>query len=134
MAKKDFNFILNKGQLPKIQRNIAVRLSEMANKHFNRSFDRGGFTDQTLIKWQPSKRERDGRGKTLIDRGDLRRSIRPVQQNYRQSRIISDRPYSARHNDGLAGMPQRQFMGTSAVLNKVSCKIIIEELNKIFIK
>ena len=133
MAKKDFAFNRKKRLLPKVKRNITVRLSEMANKHFNRSFDRGGFTDSTLVKWMPSERARAGQGKTLIDRGDLRRSIRTVKQTFRQSRIISDRPYSARHNVGLAGMPKRQFMGQSAVLNKVSKKIIIEELNKIFL-
>lgn len=133
MAKSDFNFILNKKKLPKIQRVIAVRLNEMAIKHFNRSFDRGGFTDQTLIKWKPSKRALSTGDKTLVDRGDLRRSIRATQLQNNHIKIVSDLKYSARHNDGIKA-EKRQFMGISAVLDKVSKKIIIEELNKIFIK
>lgn len=133
MAKSDFNFILNKRHLPKAQRVIAYRVNEMSIKHFNRSFDRGGFTDKTLVAWQPSKRGRQG-GRTLVDRGDLRRSIRATQLNNERIKIVSDRPYSARHNEGLAGSPKRQFMGRSQVLDKVCKKIIIEELNKIFLR
>jgi hypothetical protein len=47
-------------------------------------------------------------------------------------KIVSDLAYSARHNEG-DGAEKRQFMGESVVLNKVSKKIIIEELNKIFL-
>lgn len=134
MAKKDFNFILNKKKLPKVQRTIAYRLNESALKHFGRSFDREGFTNQMLEKWTPSRRVLAGGGKTLSDRGDLRRSIRGTQLTNKKIKIISDRPYSHRHNEGTDGSPKRQFIGKSAVLDRLAKKIIIEEMNKIFLR
>lgn len=42
----------------------------------------------------------------------------------------SSKPYAARHNEGLKGMPQRQFMGKSAYLNRQIADKIQRELDQ----
>jgi phage gpG-like protein len=133
MVYKDFPFILKRKDVQATRSRIAKRLTVLALKHFNMSFDREGFVNQTFEAWQPSKRKIDGEGKTLTNRGDLRRSVRHVQTTYPSSRIISDLKYSKRHNEGDDKMPKRQFMGDSVVLNKASLKIIKEEFDKILL-
>lgn len=128
---KDFSFILKSKAFPLVKRRILFKLQEMSVKHFNRSFDRGGFTDKILNKWRPSARALRTGDKTLQDRGDLRRSIRG-RSGRKMARVVSDLKYSARHNEGLKDMPKRQFMGESQVLNKVSKKIIKREIDKLF--
>ena len=133
-VRNDFNFITFEKHFPKVRRNIAVRLAELAAKHFKDSFHKGGFVDETLVKWEPSRRERNGRGKTLIDTGALRNSIKAVKRNYNQSVITSNISYAFEHNEGTNGQLKRKFLGRSAVLDRASMKIIAEEMNKIFEK
>lgn len=50
------------------------------------------------------------------------------------SKIVSfytHKEYAERHNEGLDGMPKRQFMGKSAYLNTQISKKITKELDKI---
>lgn len=42
----------------------------------------------------------------------------------------SSKPYAARHNEGLKGMPKRQFIGKSAYLNRQIADKITRELDQ----
>ena len=98
-----------------------------AVKHFKASFQKEnqGFTDVTLAPWADiSDRRKDQKRKKngdlppiLTDTGDLQDSITyEAQPAIGVVTISSDLPYAQRHNEGLAGMPKRQFMGPSKVL------------------
>lgn len=90
-----------------------------ATEHYKQSFVDEGFTDSGIEKWKPRKREdrkRPGRA-ILTDTGRLRRSIRWRKFGKLGVRIQSNVPYALRHNEGLSGMPKRQFVGYSAKLN-----------------
>lgn len=111
-----------------------------AKNHFLKSFTNAGFTDSSLVKWAPRKREtKRTKGKAiLIQTGALRRSIRVLVFDSRHFVVVSDmglpgsKDYAPVHNYGLragrgAGfiMPQRRFMGRSVVLeNKIRNKLI----------
>ena len=46
--------------------------------------------------------------------------------------FYTDKEYAQRHNEGLDGMPKRQFIGQSTYLNEQISKKISSELDKIF--
>jgi phage gpG-like protein len=89
--------------------------------------------------WQPRKREyyqvvrkgrkvkkgRKGRvlssskGKAiLVSSGDLRLSVKGRRFSMTRALITSNLKYSARHNEGLNGMPKRTFLNDNKVLGK----------------
>lgn len=94
-------------------------------KHFKQSFQNEGFTDDVLDKWpdisekrKAQKRKRNGRlAPILTDTGDLGNSIKGTEDSSGVT-FGSDKAYAQRHNEGLAGMPKRQFMGESEALNR----------------
>jgi len=104
-------------------------------KHFRQSFQDEGFTDETLVKWSDiSEKRKEQKRKAngnlppiLTDTGDLGNSI--TGETVRDgAEISSDKKYAQRHNEGLAGMPKRQFMGPSKALDKK----ILQKLDKGF--
>jgi len=140
-----------KPQLEKVVDAMGV----LAANHFTRSFSNGGFTDETLIKWQPRKRTRykTKRGKWVDDTnrgvligkgtGTLRRSIRSKRFGFLSVKILTDVPYARIHNDGLMGkafgkhsfkMPKRQFIGYSGQLNRKLIAFIDKNIKKQFNK
>lgn len=75
----------------------------LAVSHFKSSFKKQGFTDSSLEKWPPRKkdeRSRRGRRSTLIKSGALRRSIRIVKTGPGKVTVGSNLPYSQIHNEG----------------------------------
>lgn len=63
----------------------------------------------------------------------LRNSIKSrVLKSYKQVRFYTDKEYADRHNEGLDGMPKRQFMGRSRYLDNQIAKKVTKELDKIF--
>jgi phage gpG-like protein len=50
----------------------------------------------------------------------------------KQVSFYTAKDYAERHNEGLDGMPKRQFIGKSAYLNDQIAKKISKELDKIF--
>ena len=122
------NFIENKA-------NTIVRVEGV--KHFKKSFQDEGFTDETLEPWQDisEKRKEQKQRKNgdlppiLTETGDLGRSINGEE---RADGVLfyTDKVYAQRHNEGLSGMPKRQFMGPSKALEKK----IITKFNKSFDK
>jgi phage gpG-like protein len=104
-------------------------------KHFKKSFQDEGFTDDVLEPWvdvsekrKEQKRKKNGNlPPILTDTADLGNSIQGTITG-RDITFGSDLPYAQRHNEGLAGMPKRQFMGASRALNRK----IEEQLDKGF--
>lgn len=129
--------------------------------HFEESFDNEGFTDEALEKWEPRKttdtRGRDitryrtnrvgkagelnrygrkNQGRKIMTGHDsggnkLRNSIRADKVNDGVE-FHTDKEYAERHNEGLDGMPKRQFMGPSKQLDGKIVNKIDDQLDKIF--
>lgn len=133
----DFDQILKnvetmKSRLPRI-------LARQMLNHSKQAFRNQGFTDKTLDPWKsrkrPNKADRNNprTRAILIDSGALRRSLMKKKATFREIRIGSyGIPYASRHNRGLHGMPQRQFIGHSAKLNKKLSNSITKEIKKVF--
>lgn len=63
----------------------------------------------------------------------LRNSIKSrVMRSSKQVVFYTGKEYADRHNEGLDGMPKRQFMGKSRYLDSQISKKITKELDKIF--
>lgn len=93
-----------KPQLNKIVDGAGV----LAVNHFTKSFRDGGFTDETIERWQPrKKRERGGSRAILVKSGRLRRSLRSRRLGNLAVKILTDVPYARIHNDG--GIIEKSF-------------------------
>ena len=70
--------------------------------------------------WKARKREsRRSRGKDiLVDTGDLRLSIKSRVLSKTRALVYSALPYSAKHNEGLDGMPKRTFLNDNLKLGE----------------
>lgn len=107
------------------QRDARVIVKNESLNHFRQSFRDEGFTDEALDPWpdiserrKAQKRRKNGSlPKILTDTGDLGASLTGAVEGG-DVVISSDLPYARRHNEGLAGMPKRQFMGPSKALTQ----------------
>lgn len=124
-AKREFLKVLD--QMVPVMGNDALN-------HFKDSFTNQGFTNESTEKWKPRKRQdrkRPGRA-ILIDTGRLRRSLRYSRLRQYTVQIQSNVPYANRHNEGLAGMPQRKFVGYSGKLNKRLIEKFDQRIKNVF--
>ncbi|WP_372747097.1 phage morphogenesis protein [Lutibacter sp.] len=131
--------------------------------HFEDSFEKQGWDDSGVKDWKARKTV-DKRGRDITryrtnkrgKLGDLNSYGRKNDgrailtghstggnklKNSLKARQISggiefssDKPYAQRHNEGLNGMPKRQFMGASKALDKKIKRKIDKQLNQIFKK
>lgn len=138
---------------------IVMEVEAMA--FINKNFREQGFTDSSISKWKPRKTtDRKGRDKTryrtnrigikgeltkfgqrekgrniLIGHntgGDkLWKSFRAKKEKDRV-RIYTYKMYARIHNEGVNGMPKRQFIGRSIYLDNKIKEKITKELDKIF--
>jgi phage gpG-like protein len=136
MAKQNkFNFKGIEKKARTTLENAMVEIGNAAKSFFVENFRKQGFDDKNVEKWQPRKKadKRAGRA-ILVKTGDLRRSIirNPANRAALSVKISTDLVYAARHNNGLKGMPKRQFMGDSYNLNERIKKIIVKRLDKTF--
>ena len=70
-------------------------------------------TDPEGDDWIPSKRVlRQGRGRTLVETGRLQKSISYASDS-NEVNIGTDVPYAEKHQEGLDGLPKREFLGIS---------------------
>ncbi len=152
LAKKTLRFIDH--DLPKI-------IEAEGLKHIDKSFENEGFTDSSVKKWQPRK-TKDKRGRDItryrssrvgrkgsLNRYGKRIQGRPILTGHesggdklrnswraktmrRQTRFFTYKKYAERHNEGLNGMPKRQMIGPSKVLDKKIEKKIEKQLDIIF--
>lgn len=136
----------------KILRDARVKLTEM----FDSNFTRQGFFGKKWLPTKVSKVNKAGKqGSILIVTGAMRRSIR---SQVRGNAVVftSDKPYTGLHNEGgkFAGnvrshvrkvggklvrvkahtrqmnMPQRQFIGDHAEVQKALGEIVFKHLQK----
>ena len=136
MAKQNkFNFKGIEKKARTTLENAMVEIGNAAKSFFVENFRKQGFDDKNVEKWKPRKKadKRAGRA-ILVKTGDLRRSIirNPANRAALSIKISTDLVYAARHNNGLKGMPKRQFMGDSYNLNERIKKIIVKRLDKTF--
>jgi phage gpG-like protein len=136
MAKQNkFNFKGIEKKARTTLENAMVEIGNSAKSFFVENFRKQGFDDKNVERWQPRKKadKRAGRA-ILVKTGDLRRSIirNPANRAALSVKISTDLVYAARHNNGLKGMPKRQFMGDSYNLNERIKKIIVKRLDKTF--
>lgn len=113
--------------------------SVIALNHFKNSFKNEGFTDVGLVKWQERKNDKRPGGAVLVSTANLRDSIQdPLVETYKVT-IVNTAPYAKIHNEGgtiktkyaTIVMPQRQFMGDSAVMRNDFENWFINEKKKI---
>lgn len=116
-----------------------MRELAMANKnYFVRSFNQQGWGQQ---RWKevnrriPDTKEykypahKDLRRRTrfiLVGKGTLRRAVNNSIKSVTANKVVFqvNLPYAARHNEGLAGMPKRQYMGESDEMKAKNIDII----------
>ena len=157
---KDLQKLLDKAaeQIPdKVLSIIEVEALNSINKNFQDQ----GFNDAGVSKWKPRKTT-DKKGRDLTryrtdrkgKKGELTRfgqkeigrnilighntggnklwkSFRARREQNRV-RIYTYKPYAKRHNEGIDGMPKRQFMGNSQYLREQIKNKVTKELDKIF--
>jgi phage gpG-like protein len=108
-------------------------------RHFKKSFQDEGFTDAVLEKWPditPARKKEKRRGNgslppILTDTGDLGNSI-TGEETSQGVTFSSDKVYAQRHNEGLAGMPKRQFMGPSQQLEQTIMRKLDKGIGRIW--
>jgi hypothetical protein len=103
---------------------------------FLKGFRQGGKqTNDSSSGWAPRKpgSQRDsGRG-ILVDTGALRRSIQAIRISWKEIIIGTQRIlYAERHNEGLKGMPKREFIGDSTEMNVSNKKLLASMIRGIF--
>jgi len=87
-----------------IDHDLPIHVGKIAVDHYQDNFRKGGFVDETLQKWQPSKRlltKTQGAqyGTLMSSRQELFNSISYIPGEGRVT-IRSDKPYSKIHNEG----------------------------------
>lgn len=128
-------------------RTLPIKIGAMAKAHFQNNFRLGGFMDNGLHAWKPSKRLSYSGKSTKIDRNNKtllssrNHLFSSIEYTYQPGIVIirNEVPYAAVHNEGLkAGrgkgfqMPKRQFIGPSAELNHDAINKIEIEVRQIF--
>lgn len=124
MSKQiDFNRI--EAKLEKMGRTLPKMLANKTLNFTKDNFRKQGFDDGGVSPWAGRKRGNAADRRTnknraiLVDSGALRRSLAIKKATFREIRVGSyGIAYASRHNRGLAGMPQRKFIGPSATLRK----------------
>jgi hypothetical protein len=86
-----------------IDDDLPIHVGEIAVDHYQDNFRKGGFVNETLEKWQPSKRlmksEGTQYGTLMSSRQELFNSISYIA-GVRRVTIRSDKPYSKIQNEG----------------------------------
>jgi phage gpG-like protein len=120
----------------KMKSAVPKRIGNMALNHFLESWDNEAFSDRSTgdNPWKKRKKEvKPSRGLLIgPGTGHLRKSMKVRSATW--DRIIVGSYgiiYASRHNQGLAGMPKRQFIGRSRILDQKILKMINNEMKKI---
>lgn len=137
-----FNFKKKIAEIEKKKRTLPKQVGNIAKNHFLDSFKKQGFVDNSLDPWAARKtkdksdrRNPNSRRALLVKTGQLRRSIRVGRASWDRIEVGSfGIKYAARHNQGLAGMPKRQFIGESGQMNRKIREKIRSEIKNAFRK
>jgi hypothetical protein len=130
-------------RIASVQNTLPTVLANEGVNFFVGNFDKEGFVNVSIEKWKTPERKIPGTlaykypkkkdlgrrtRKTLVKTGKLKRQVNNsvVEKSIKRIvwKVVS--PYGKRHNDGLDGMPKRQFMGESKTLNAIFAKKIIQ--------
>jgi phage gpG-like protein len=78
------------------------------------------FKKQSTPEDQKWKQRKDGdtTRNLLVKSGRLRKSIRILRKTTNSVTIGTNVPYAKYHNEGTARIPQRKFLGPSAILSR----------------
>lgn len=118
-----------------------IKAGEEAVRHFKENFDRQGFVDSSVNPWEARKSSVQTHN-ILHKSGALKESIRVFGYTHDGVTVGSDIPYAQIHNEGgwaLAYgkhpflMPQRQFIGSSSLLERTLIIFLQEGIKRIFI-
>jgi hypothetical protein len=101
---------------------IKADIAKEAKEHYDRSFQKEGFTDSRFIKWPKRSPNRRPKDPTLYETGKLSSSTK-VRILTRGVSIINGTKYAGYHNYGK-GQKLRKFIGNSIQLNRKIIKII----------
>lgn len=157
----DLQRLLNRAVVEMPDKILKVMEVEALNS-INKNFKDQGFNDTGVSKWKPRKTvDKKGRDLTRYrtnrhgsagsftkfgQRENPHRNIligfnnggNKLWKSFRARReklqviIFTYKPYAQRHNEGLSGMPKRQFMGNSVYLDKKIKEIVTKILDQIF--
>lgn len=137
MAKK-FNFEKKIKDFQKFERTVPKRIGNIALNHFLESWDNEAFSDGSKGSDPWAKRKKDPKGKRrgiLIGKGTgiLKGSMKKQPgATFKKIAVGSyGIEYASRHNRGLSGMPKRQFVGKSKILDRKIRNLISKEMKKI---
>jgi phage gpG-like protein len=86
----------------RVVRKAPRAVGRIAVNHFEENFERGGFMDKSLERWEPRKNDKDpGRG-VLIGKqsASLMRSIRVISTTGQAEIVGTSKPYARIHNRG----------------------------------
>jgi phage gpG-like protein len=131
-----------------VTQKLALPIGNIAQKHFERNFDKQGFVDNSLSRWKEVQRRTPGtqawkrstpaartnpilRGKGS---GVLAKSIKVVKADRRMIRLSTigkANTYANYHNEETGKIPQRKFMGDSKQLNKKIITRIGKEVDRV---
>lgn len=157
---QDLQKLLDKAA-EQIPNNVLSIIKVEALNSIKKNFKDQGFNDEGLEKWEPRKTtDKKGRdltryrtdrigkqGKlTRFGKKEKKRNIlighntggNKLWKSFRgrreqnRVRIYTYKPYAKRHNEGIDGMPKRQFMGNSQYLREQIKNKVTKELDKIF--
>lgn len=133
--KGDFKIGESLKKFRQVKKTMPLIIANDAKNHFIKGFRQGGGqTDKG--KWIPRKKKESGGNRgILIHKGRLWKSIGVISASF-DNIIVGSRgvKYAARHNEGLSGMPQREFLGASKVLERKTIKTIEKEMKTMFKK
>ena len=130
---KGFNFLKKRREITQLKAQLPRIVANEALNHFLLGFRTGGGQTDAG-KWPARKRtaRRNAGRALLVDTGALRRDVQVRLITSRKIVIGTSRlVYAQRHNEGLKGMPKREFLGDSKKLDAKVNKLILRELNKI---
>ena len=144
-----FDFRRIQIRLKEAEKGLSLALANVAKNEFMNNFREQGFNGQ---KWQEVQRRIEGT-KAYKGRKDLGKRTRAILQGKGSGRLRKDvansvstgvknselsytlivkNPYASYHNDGTGKIPQRQFVGMTARLNKKILNKIDEKFSKIW--
>jgi len=152
-----FGFDKMEQKMQKLKAELPLQVGNIATRFFVDAFSKQGWTDKSFIPWQevqrripgtpsykyPKKSDLSRHGRNILigksgGKGGasthLRQSVNNSLKSAKWEEILFSVPevYAKRHNEGLDGMPQRQFIGNSATLTENIKQKIGTEMKKVF--
>jgi phage gpG-like protein len=125
--------------IQKMKRDAPRIIGNVALQFFLKSFDDEAFSDVApgsdpwAKRKTQTKRDRTaGRRNLLVQSGALRGSLSVKRTTWKRIEIGSyGIIYASRHNQGLKGMPKRQFIGRSQILDRKIKTLLGRQLKQI---